>query len=119
MSRRNSVANLVIYALAIIGLIVVAPGILSATMGLTGLIIRLLAWMVAGVLAGRFMRGKGYGPIGDIGLGIVGGIVGSWLFGLLGLGWLGNGIIMQVFVGAVGAVVFIYIARIFDRDFAK
>ena len=43
----------------------------------------LLSWIVlgliAGFLAGQFMRGGGYGIIGDIILGIVGALVGGFL----------------------------------------
>jgi uncharacterized membrane protein YeaQ/YmgE (transglycosylase-associated protein family) len=46
----------------------------------------ILAWivlgLVAGWLAGQFMRG-GYGLVGDVVLGIVGAIVGGFLSGLI------------------------------------
>lgn len=120
MSRKNSVATFLIYGLAIVGLIVVAPGILAMSAGLFGLVIQLLAWMFAGVIAGRIMRGEGYGPLADIGLGLIGGIVGSWLFGLIGMGGMANGgLIASLIVGVVGAIVFIQIVRLFDRDFGK
>jgi len=35
---------------------------------------------VAGWLAGLVVRGKGFGIIGDIVLGVIGGVVGGWLF---------------------------------------
>lgn len=120
MSGKNSMATFVIYALAIIGLIVIAPGILATTAGLMGLLIQVFLWMVAGALAGRFLRGEGYGPLADIGLGIVGGVVGTFLFGLVGLGSVGFiPFIGPIIVGAVGAVVFVYIVRIFNSSFGR
>jgi uncharacterized membrane protein YeaQ/YmgE (transglycosylase-associated protein family) len=45
--------------------------------------VSIIAWiilgLVAGWLAGQFMRGGGYGLIGDIVLGIIGAIVGGFL----------------------------------------
>jgi len=47
----------------------------------------IIAWIVlgliAGWLAGMFMKGGGYGIVGDIVLGILGAILGGWLTGLL------------------------------------
>jgi uncharacterized membrane protein YeaQ/YmgE (transglycosylase-associated protein family) len=46
-----------------------------------------LAWIVVGLiagwLAGQVMKGGGYGALMDIVLGILGGIVDGWVFGLL------------------------------------
>lgn len=117
---RNTVGTVVIFGLAAIGLMIVAPALLKLTFGLGGLIIMLLMWMASGVLAGRFLRGEGYGLLGDIGLGIIGGVVGSFIFGLLGLGAImGIPFIGPILVGAVGAVIFVYIARLFNANFAR
>jgi len=43
----------------------------------------ILAWLVVGLIAGffasRVMRGGGYGLIGDIIVGVVGALIGGWL----------------------------------------
>ncbi len=41
--------------------------------------------IVAGFLAGKIMRGGGFGVIINLILGIVGGVLGGWVFGLFGL----------------------------------
>ena len=41
--------------------------------------------ILAGFLAGKIMRGKGYGVLIDLLLGLVGSVVGGFVFGLLGL----------------------------------
>ena len=41
--------------------------------------------LLAGWLAGKLMRGQGYGIIDDIALGLVGAVIGQWLFGHLGI----------------------------------
>lgn len=120
LMSRNETTNLVILVLAIVGFFVLAGPLLNLALGLGGLLLVLLLWMVSGVLAGRFIRGEGYSMIGNIGFGIIGGIVGTWLFGLLGLGWI-NAIpfLGQILVGAVGAVIFIYVVRIFNSNFGR
>ncbi len=50
-----------------------------------GFIAWIVVGLVAGWLAGQLMKGGGYGVVVDIVLGLLGGVVGGWLFGLLGL----------------------------------
>jgi uncharacterized membrane protein YeaQ/YmgE (transglycosylase-associated protein family) len=72
--------------------------------------------LVAGWLAGQFMRG-GYGLVGDIVLGIVGAVVGGYVGGLiLGRDLMVTGFNLEsVVVAFVGAVVLIAISRMFIR----
>src|ERR1700738_2924574 len=72
--------------------------------------------LVAGWLAGQFMRG-GYGLVGDIVLGIVGAIVGGYVGGLiLGRDLMVNGFYLERGrVAFVGAVVLIALSRMFMR----
>jgi uncharacterized membrane protein YeaQ/YmgE (transglycosylase-associated protein family) len=74
------------------------------------LLLPALLWMLAGMFAGRIMRGRGYGPIADILLGLAGGVVGRWLFGLLGVS-IGSGVIASLIVGTIGAVVLVWVGR--------
>ena len=70
--------------------------------------------LIAGWLAGQFMRGGGYGIIGDIVLGILGAIVGGWLTGKLLDRDMVNGFnIESLIVAVLGAVVLIAISRLF------
>ena len=70
------------------------------------------SWVVVGLLAGWLagivMKGGGYGLIGDLGLGLVGSVVGGWL--ALGVS-AGGGIFPTVFVAFVGAVIVIIAQR--------
>ncbi|MCW3463988.1 GlsB/YeaQ/YmgE family stress response membrane protein [Chitinophaga nivalis] len=66
---------------------------------------------IAGWLAGRVMRGNGFGIIVDIIVGLIGGWLGGWLFGVLGL-HLGNGILGSLIVAFIGAVVLIWLIRL-------
>lgn len=63
----------------------------------------------AGWLAGKVMKGGGYGVLKNILLGIIGGLVGGWLFNTLGIS-ISEGIIGDLFEGVIGAVVIMAIA---------
>jgi uncharacterized membrane protein YeaQ/YmgE (transglycosylase-associated protein family) len=65
-----------------------------------------LVGLLAGWLAGFVMKGGGYGLIGDIALGLVGSLLGSWIFLALGVS-VGAGLFMAVVVAFVGAVLVI------------
>lgn len=66
--------------------------------------------LIAGWLAGKVMKGGGYGIVVDIVLGILGGFLGGWLFGLLGIRHCG-GLVGSIVVAFVGAVILIWIIR--------
>ena len=70
--------------------------------------------LIAGWAAGRLMGKGGYGPIMDIVLGILGGIVGGFLMSLVGLQSSG-GLIGEIVVAIVGAVFLIWISRMLKR----
>ena len=61
---------------------------------------------LVGFLAGHIMRGEGYGALGNIILGIFGGIIGRILFGFAGLG--PTGLIGDIIAGVVGALILVY-----------
>jgi uncharacterized membrane protein YeaQ/YmgE (transglycosylase-associated protein family) len=79
----------------------------EATLG--GLIYWIVVGLIAGWLAGKVMKGGGYGVLVDIVLGILGGVVGGFVFGLLGL--YAGSLIGQIVVAFVGAVILVWIAR--------
>jgi uncharacterized membrane protein YeaQ/YmgE (transglycosylase-associated protein family) len=65
-----------------------------------------LVGLLAGWLAGFVMKGGGYGLIGDIVLGLVGSLLGSWIFRALGVA-VGAGLFIAVVVAFIGAVLVI------------
>ncbi|MBN2385174.1 GlsB/YeaQ/YmgE family stress response membrane protein [bacterium] len=73
----------------------------------------LLIGLVAGWLAGRIMKGSGYGLVGDIVLGVIGSILGGWLFGLLGISF--GGLIGSLITALIGAVVLLYLIRFIKK----
>ena len=75
-----------------------------------GLIAWLVVGLIAGWLAGQFMKGGGYGLVGDIIVGIIGAFIGGFLSSLLGLSG-STGLIGSIVVAFIGAVVLIAILR--------
>ena len=77
-----------------------------------------LAWviigLIAGWLAGTLSRGRGFGCIGNVLLGLIGAILGGWLFAKLGI--FGGGTIYTLASATVGAVLLVAIARLFSGN---
>jgi uncharacterized membrane protein YeaQ/YmgE (transglycosylase-associated protein family) len=82
-------------------------------MTINALIWFLLIGLIAGWLAGKVVRGGGYGVIGDMVVGVIGALLGGWLFGLLGIS--AGGLIGSIITAFVGAVVLILILRAIKR----
>ena len=76
-----------------------------------GLIAWIVVGLIAGWLAGQFMRGGGYGIIGDIIVGIVGAFIGGLIFSLL-LPGSSVGLIGSIVVAVIGAVILIALLRL-------
>ena len=80
------------------------------------LIITILVGAIAGWLAGQVMKGSGYGFIVNLILGIIGSVVGNWLFTQFGINLsLGSAILDSILVAAAGAVVVLFVAGLFKR----
>jgi uncharacterized membrane protein YeaQ/YmgE (transglycosylase-associated protein family) len=75
------------------------------------IVVILLVGLVAGWLAGKIVRGAGFGMIGDMLIGIVGALIASWLLPRLHIA-LGVGIIRQIIDATIGAVVLLLVVRL-------
>ncbi len=80
------------------------------------IVILLVVGFVAGLLASVVVGGTGHGVAGDILVGIVGALIGSWLFGAVGLTSPIGGLPGTIFVAFVGAVVFLVALRVLRRS---
>jgi uncharacterized membrane protein YeaQ/YmgE (transglycosylase-associated protein family) len=69
--------------------------------------------IAAGWLAGKIMKGGGYGLIGDLIVGVIGALLGGWLFGLLGIAATGK--FGALITATVGAIVLIFLLRLIRR----
>jgi uncharacterized membrane protein YeaQ/YmgE (transglycosylase-associated protein family) len=75
-----------------------------------GIIAWLVVGLIAGWLAGRVMRGGGYGVVGDIAVGLIGSFLGGVLMGFFGGG--AYGFWGSVVVAFIGACVLIVLVRV-------
>lgn len=83
----------------------------------------IIAWLVVGLIAGFLARlvlpGKEPGPggiIGDLIAGVVGALLGGWIFRALGIGGGVTGInISSILTAFVGAIIFLLIWRAIAR----
>jgi len=74
----------------------------------------ILIGLVAGWLAGQFMKGGGYGLIGNIIVGVIGALLGGFLFPTLGIS-IGGGLIGALVVATIGAILLIFLLRLITR----
>jgi len=71
----------------------------------------LLVGLIAGWLAGKVSRGRGFGCIANVILGLVGAVLGGWIFTKLGI--FGGGVLYSIAAATLGAVVLVAIGRLF------
>jgi uncharacterized membrane protein YeaQ/YmgE (transglycosylase-associated protein family) len=76
-----------------------------------GILVILFVGLIAGWLAGKIVRGTGFGIIGDILVGIAGALVASLLFPKLGIA-IGSGIVREIIYSAIGAIILLLIVRL-------
>ncbi len=74
----------------------------------------ILIGLVAGWLAGLLVKGRGFGAIGDIVVGVLGALVGGILFRSLGAS-AGGGPIGSSIVATIGAILLILTVRLIKR----
>jgi len=78
-----------------------------------------LLWVVligilAGWLAGQIYKGRGFGLLGDLIVGIVGSFLGSFIFGLLGIA--AYGVLGRLVMAVVGAIVLLWLIHIIKKS---
>jgi uncharacterized membrane protein YeaQ/YmgE (transglycosylase-associated protein family) len=78
------------------------------------LLIFLCIGILAGWLAGRIMKGSGFGLLGDMVVGVIGAFFGGWLFAKLGIvvTW---GLAGTLITALVGALVLLFLIRLVKR----
>jgi len=61
--------------------------------------------LIAGWITGLVMRGSGFGVIADILIGLIGAVIGRWIFSLIGAS--PNGRIGHLVMAVIGAIVLV------------
>jgi uncharacterized membrane protein YeaQ/YmgE (transglycosylase-associated protein family) len=76
------------------------------------LLIWLLIGGVAGWLAGVLTKGRGFGCIGNMIIGVIGSVIGGWFFSMTSLAPRGEGLVGIIVTALIGAVAFIIVLRL-------
>src|SRR5215813_14445223 len=78
----------------------------------------LWAWLfiglIAGWLTGMVFRGRGFGCVTDIVLGLVGSVIGGWLFNYFG--FMGGDFYYSLGAATAGAIILVGISRLFGGE---
>jgi uncharacterized membrane protein YeaQ/YmgE (transglycosylase-associated protein family) len=95
---------------------ILAGGVYFLGVSSRGIIGWIIIGLLAGWIAGHLTRGRGFGCIVDVILGLIGAVIGGWIFTKLGVvlwGFWGS-----LAAATVGAVILVAIARLFagSRD---
>jgi len=75
------------------------------------ILVILIVGLVAGWLAGKIVRGTGFGLIADLCIGIIGALIGGWLLPRLGV-HLGGGIVDAIITATLGAILLLVVLRL-------
>ena len=70
----------------------------------------LIIGVIAGWLSGKLMRGHGFGLVGDLVVGILGALIGGFIFRFLGI--TSFGLIGSLVSATVGAIVLLWLIRL-------
>jgi uncharacterized membrane protein YeaQ/YmgE (transglycosylase-associated protein family) len=73
----------------------------------------LLIGVIAGWLAGKLVRGKGYGLLINMIVGVIGAFIGGGIFNYFGI--FGAGFIIELSAAVIGAIVLIAFVRIVKK----
>lgn len=73
----------------------------------------LIIGTLAGWIAGELYKGSGFGLIGNLAVGVVGAVVGGFLFDALNIG--AYGLLGSLIMAVIGAFVLLFIINVFRR----
>lgn len=79
-----------------------------------GLIAVLAIGALAGWIAGKLMKGSGFGLLGNMAVGILGAIIGGWVFGQLGIP-MAKGLVGSLVTSVAGASILLFVAGLIKK----
>ena len=74
----------------------------------------LLIGLAAGWLAGQLLKGHGFGLVGSLIVGVIGAILGGFIFRLLGLG--PTNLLGELIAATVGAILLLLLLGVIQKD---
>ena len=69
--------------------------------------------LIAGWIAAHIMKGRGFGLFGDIIVGIIGAVIGGYLFQMVGVAAYGT--LGTIVMAVIGAMVFLFLISLMKR----
>ncbi len=78
-----------------------------------GIIAFLIIGLLSGWIAGKIMKGEGFGMIGNLVVGIIGALVGGFVFSFVGLHAFS--FIGRLLTSVIGAIIFLYVLQLIKR----
>jgi uncharacterized membrane protein YeaQ/YmgE (transglycosylase-associated protein family) len=89
------------------------------SIGIGQLVVWIIMGSLAGFLAGMLFRGRGYGVLGNLAIGLLGALIGGVIFNLLNIQVTGLPTfefnLADLVVSVIGALVLVFLLRIFAR----
>ena len=85
----------------------------GGNMEIESLVIFIVIGGVAGWIAGKLMKGRGFGFFGNIIIGIIGALLGGFLFSKLGI--VAGGILGSLIIAVIGAMILVFIIGLFKK----
>ena len=83
-------------------------------MEIESLLAFLVVGAIAGWLAGKWMKGGGFGLFGNIVVGVIGAIIGGYVFSLVGI--RADGILGAIVISTVGAGILLFIVGLLKKN---
>ena len=77
------------------------------------LLITAVIGIVAGFIAGKIMKGSGFGFLGNLVVGLIGGLLGGFLAGLIGLA--AYGLIGKIVIAVAGACILLWLVQLIKK----
>ena len=74
----------------------------------------ILIGLAAGWIAGQFLKGGRFGIVGDIVVGVIGAVIGGFLFRVIGLS-AGAGLLGNLTAATIGAIFLLFVMRQFRQ----
>ncbi len=83
-------------------------------MDIVSIILFLVIGLAAGWLAGQIMKGRGFGLVGNLIVGIVGAFIGGFVFDVLNI-TIASELIGSLIAAVVGAIILLWIAGLVKK----
>jgi uncharacterized membrane protein YeaQ/YmgE (transglycosylase-associated protein family) len=74
----------------------------------------LIIGAIAGWIAGKLMRGGGFGILGNMVLGVLGAVIGGFVFGMVGV--TAGGLMGSLVTAVIGAAILLFVVGLFKKD---